>query len=778
MGAMRTALRLFSHHRSLTALAVSTLSTALALTTALASVADAILFRPLPVAHPDRIVRIFTGSSAQPLGLVSYPDFEDFRRASRILAIVAQSQVLVAAGDPAEMRLALAVTPDYFQTLQVRIAPGRAFLPAESQDPVVILSHSFWQSHFAADSHAIGRTILLCGTPFTIIGVAAENFALDRFSREDFYFPVGVYESGLLPVTGHPLQDRSRRYLSLYAALARNATIAQARAELNAIAQRLESQYPEDRSRRPLVLTEFQSRTYLDRTTPALAALLAVLGVVMLNIAGANLAALLRERSESRARELAVRLAVGATPFHLLCDTLIETTTLTVASATLAIPIAFAMHQALAKSVALPTDLAFSLALRIDARTAASLIAATALITLLSGLTASRHIEILKTRTTRTSTLCRHILATLEVAFATALVACSAFLLTSIAAARRTDLGYRTDHVLVFALDPAQIRQTESQARAFYSEVLDRVRALPAVKSAELAQSVPLGYTAAQRQIVVNNEPVTLWMNIVGPRYFDLMHLAVTQGRAFDDSDTAQSDPVAIVNQEFAKQCGVGCIFRMNGRSVRVIGVARTARYFQVNEPPRPYFYLPFSQNYASRMILHVETTGDPAAMAHAVVDQIHRLSAAQPISEIRPLSAYSLQGAMFQAGIALRILTAVGLGGIALVLAGLSTIVAHTASRCRSEIGIRMSLGASRQSIILLLSAGAAKILVPGIALGLAAAALAMPFLRQLVPAPASGPAIFAFSAMIIALAVTPAVLIPARKAAQLDPAQALRAQ
>ena len=223
---MRTAWRLFSHYRSLTALAVSTLATALGLTAALASFAEAILLRPLPVSQPDRIVRIFTASNTQPLGLVSYPDFEDFRGASRTLAgMAAQSQIRLAVGTaPAEMHLALAVTSNYFDLLGVPVAPGRGFRTEEARDAVVVLAYDYWRSHFATDPRAIGRTILICGSPFTIIGVAPKNFGLDRFTHEDLYLPIGVYEAGLLPVTGQPLQDRSRRYLSVYARLAPGAT--------------------------------------------------------------------------------------------------------------------------------------------------------------------------------------------------------------------------------------------------------------------------------------------------------------------------------------------------------------------------------------------------------------------------------------------------------------------------------------------------------------------------------------------------------------------------
>lgn len=781
---MRTAWRLFFHHRSLSVVAVSTLAVALGLATALAAVADAILFRPLPVARPAEIVHIFTASPQQPLGFVSYPDFEDFRRASRTLAgMVAQSQVLLAAGaDPARMQLALAVTPDYFDLLGVAISPGRGFKPEESREPVVVLSRAYWQAQFAGDPRVIGRTMLLCGIPFTILGVAPENFALDRFSREDLYFPIGAYAARLLPVTGRPLEDRSRRYLAVYARLAPGESIQQAQAELATIADDVASRFPADRNRRAVVLSEFQARTRTDRTMPSLAALLGALAVLILLIAGANFTCLLLAKSEARARETAVRMAVGATRARLVRENLAESVALTAAGAILAIPLAHAAQQILARATTLPTDFSFSIAPRIDARIAASLLVIAAFLAVLCGLApAPRDVEIaaaLKARTSRAPARARRVLAIFEIALATALLACLGFLLRGIAAAQHTDLGYRTDHVLLLALDPAQLRYNEPQTRAFFEQALTRVRGMPGAKSAELAQSVPLGYSSAQRQLVLAGETLTLWMNIVGPSYFDLLHLPIVAGRSFDQRDVPASTPVAVVNQELAKRCGLGCAFRMDGREVRVIGVVRTARYFAVSEPPRPYFYLPFSQNYASRMVLHVETVGDPAAMAHAVADEIHRLDAAQPLSEIRVLSAYLNQGAMFQARIALRVLGSVGLGGILLALAGLFAVMTHTAARRRHEIGIRMALGASHHAVILLLLADALKVLLPGIALGLAAATAAWRSLTALVPQTGSDLAPLAFASIVVLLTSAPSFLLPARKAAAIDPVQALRAE
>jgi len=766
---MRIAWRLFWKSRGLAALAVSTLGVALALGAALASVADAILLRPLPVDDPERVVRIFTPSAADPLGLVSYPDYGDYRRGSRMLAgMVAQSQVLIAAGDsPAEVRLGLAVSTDYFDVLGVRLAPGRGFRPVESRDAVVVLARSYWESRFAADPRIIGSTLRLSGRPFTIIGVAPRGFGLDRFTHEDFYVPAGVYAAGLLPAAGHPLTDRARRYLNVYARLAPGATREQARAEIDGIGRRLETQYPDaDQGRRALTLSEWEARTRTDRTMPALAALLAGLAALLLGIGWANIAVLLLARREARGKEIAIRIAVGASPGRLFRESLIESAALAIAGLGLAMPLARAATTLLARVATLPTDLSFAIDPRIDARVAGIAVGAAAMAAVLGAVPA------------RPSAQWRQTLAALEIAVATAALACAGSLLAGVAAAERIDPGYRIDHVLTIAIDPAQSGENEAQARVFYRQALDRVVEMRGARRATLAQSVPLGFTGAQRQIAIDGEPSTVWMNIVGTGYFELMHLPILAGRGFEDADSADAPAVAVVNQELAKRCGVGCTFRMNSHTVRVIGVARTAKYFQIGEHPRPYFYLPFAQNYASRMVLHLETQGNPAALARAVSNALHRIDATQTLSEIRPLESYLTQGAMFQARVGLRVLAGVGLAAMGLALAGVYAIVSHAATRRRREIGIRIALGAGRGRVLWAVGAGAAGSILSGTGLGVALALAASRVLAALVRGASLDVMMLCGSAAVILLVSAPAWLMPAWKAATVDSTSLLRAE
>ncbi|HML15912.1 MAG TPA: ADOP family duplicated permease [Bryobacteraceae bacterium] len=769
---MRFVLRSLLRNPGFALLAVLSLAAGIGLTAALLSVAEAILLRPLPVARPGEIARIFSVSQGQPLGFVSYPDFEDFARARSVSGAIAQTQVLVAVGDPprvsSRVLLGLAVTANYFDVLGVPAAIGRTFRPGESRDAVVVVAHSFWQSQFGADRTIIGRVIQMGGAAFQVIGVAPENFGLDRFSHEQFYVPMGAYQSGLLPSAGHPLEDRSRRFLTVYVRAQPGA-----RAEIPAIASRLEREYPEsNRGRRAIVLSEFEARMRGDRTMPALTGLLAAVAALIALIACANLAGLLMLRNEARSREIAIKIAVGATRLRLFRERLMESALLAAVGASLGAAIAWTAAQLLASFATLPTDMPFSIAPRIDARVVMLLALATAAIGACAPSIKPRN-----------SSRWRSAVVATEIAMATAMTVIGGMLLESIVAAGRIDLGYRTGHVLVMALDPAQVRYPEIKTRALYDQLLQRIPQLPGVRAAALAQSIPLGYTGAQRQIEIEGEEaardrdrLSCWMNLATSGYFELLRMPVIAGRAFDDRDTAQSPPVAIVNQALARLFpgpAIGRRMRINGRSVEVVGIVRTAKYFTVGESPKPYFYLPYSQNYASRMVLHVETIGSPSKAAPAVIAAIRSLDASQPVSEIRALDDYFSKGAMFTARLGVRVMSVVSLCALLLAMAGLYGVVSQMVARRKREIGIRMALGARPGRVVALVAGHAAKLAAIGIATGFAAARLASRFVPGRMK-----PSVLLATAILILAATIVACLIPARRACSIDPSVALREQ
>jgi predicted permease len=800
----RPAIRIFTRHPGFVALAAGSLASGIGLAAALASVADAILFRPLPVPRPSEIVRVYTASRLQPLGYVSYPDYEDLARNSRTLAgMVAQSQVLLAVGtatgESPQVRMGLAVTPNYFDVLGVRASLGRTFYPEDARVALVVLSRGFWRSRFGGDRRILGRAVEISGVPFTVIGVAPAGFGLDRFVQEDYYIPIGVYGTGPLARAGNPLTDRTKRYLSVFAR--RAAPIPAVQAELNSLTARLEAEYPDaDRGRRTLVLSELAARLRSDKIMPAIAALLLALAALTLAIACANVSGLLVLKGEARTGEVALRVAMGAGTLPLLAEMTAGSLGLAVAGMAAALPLAWGAVRLLARSLTLPTDLPLSIDARIDARiwvlaacaaTLAAVVCGLAPWSIVRRITPAAALNRSGSARVSGASRLRKALVLTQIALASALAASGAELLQGMHAAGTLDLGYRIDHVLTMAFDPAQGRADQAHTRGFYRELLDRVQQLPGVKAAALAQSVPLGLTGAQWQVKINDaDRISVWMNTASPGYFELMRMAVVTGRAFNDRDTENSLRVAVVNQAMAKLWpngeALGRRMEINGQKLEIVGVVRTAKYFEVSEGPRPYFYLPYSQNYASRMALHVETTGSPADTAPAVLAAARGVDATQPVSEIRSLEQYFSQGALFGARMGLLVTASAGGCALLLALIGLYGSVASTVQRRRREIGIRAALGANRYAIVRIVLGHGAKLALAGTAAGSVGALAARPLLTRAGLTNLSaesadswannGVGVLALAALLVVMASVAACLMPALRAARVDPAVALR--
>jgi len=322
------------------------------------------------------------------------------------------------------------------------------------------------------------------------------------------------------------------------------------------------------------------------------------------------------------------------------------------------------------------------------------------------------------------------------------------------------------------------------RTRAFYRELLARSPQLPGIRAAALAQSVPLGFTAAQKQVKIpatGPDPMAIWMNTVTPGYFELMHMPLVAGRTFTDRDTDRTMQVAIVNETmtryWSERRAIGDVMDIDGRKVEVVGIVRTVKYQQVGEAPRPFFYLPYAQNYVPRMSMHIATNGPPAREASAVLAAARAIDPAQPASEIRPLDQFLSAGALFGARIGVSITGAAGGCAWLLSLAGLYACTASAVNRRRREIGIRVALGASRWAVMRLVLRQGVKLATAGIAIGLFVAALAGHWISRIVSAEGSlhlPP--LAFAGSVVAITCLAACLVPAWHAASEDPAIALR--
>ena len=526
-------------------LAILSLAAGIGLAAALASIVDAILLRPLPVAAAvGNFTRVHRASEGQPLGFVSYFDFLDFRKAA---PMVAECLIPVAVGEPVRMKLALAVTPDYFQVLGVGARFGRVF--TEGDGMVAVLAHG--------NAGDLGKTLRVGAMLYTVIGIAPENFGLDRFLHEDLYIPIRSYGDGKI------LEDRSRRFLTVH-------TRGGSAVEIAIIAERLEREHPEtNRGRRAVVLDELTARLRTDKMMAPLAELLGALAALILAIGCVNACGALLTRGESRTRETALKMCLGAGPMRLLGESLRESAGIAVLGCAMGLPFAWVITRALRKSIVLPTDFGISIAPRIDGRVVTTLALAAALIaTIICGIAPSGLLVwrmdvwgALKARERSAKGTTRNMLVMAEISMAAALAASGGALWIGLDAAKSADLGYRADDISVITFDPGQSGYSEVRTRAFYRDLMERVKEMPGVKGVALAQSVPLGMTGAQKQIRIGNEEeMTVWMNIVTPEYFELMHIGLISGRGFDEGDGV------IVNEELAKRIGIGDKMRVGGR--------------------------------------------------------------------------------------------------------------------------------------------------------------------------------------------------------------------
>ncbi len=761
----------------------------LGLAIALSSIADAVIFRPLPVARPDEIVRIFSASPLHSLGFVSYPDYRDIARGTRTLSsAAAQTQVLLAVGaGPTEMRvrMGLAVSADYFDVLGVAMQAGRAFREDEDRHAVVILADAFWRGQYSADASIVGRKIFLAHTPFMVIGITPAGFGLDRFLHEDYYVPLGVYAAGLLPVTGRPWEDRGRRYLSIYAR--RSAPLTAVQADLASLSAQLAHEFPVTNRRQNFIaMADLAARIATAGSLYTAAWVLVALALLSLCVAASNVCGWLLLRGEARAGEYALKVALGASPGRLLREAFTESCALAALGTAAAMPIAWAGLGAARRLWEMPTDLAIHLDARIDARmTMIAAAGACVMMLVCTAVTAraahQRSLPLSSLRYAGRSPL-RSVLVIVQVALAAALLGSGASLLAAMRSASRADLGYRTDHILTMTFDPSQTLADEARTRAFYRDLLAHTTPLPGVRQAALAQFLPLGFTAAQKRIkIAAADSYAVWMNTVTPGYFDLMRMPLAAGRDFTAYDSDRTQPVAVVNEALARYWpggrAVGEVMEIDGRRTEVVGVAKNAKYQQIGEAPRPFLYLPYEQNFVPRMTLHVRTLGAPAAAAPSVLAVARAIDPAQPVSEIRPFEQFLSQGALFTARIGVTVTAAAGGCSWILSLTGLYACIASSIRRREREIGIRRALGASRWSIAGLVLTHGAKLTLSGIAIGWILAAAAQRWTGQMIQqnrmvnwtAPAE-------AAVAVALASLAGCFLPAWRASSGHPAIALR--
>jgi len=811
---VRYALRTLRRDAGFTAVAVLILALGIGANTAVFSLGNVFMFRPLPVKNADRLTVVAIQKANSDPDAVSYPDYLEYRAHSSAVFTGMTGYALNIVGlgyrGHADRVIVSYVPSNFFSMLGIRPALGRVINPGEGDAPgtapVVVLGHSYWQRRFGGDPDVIGRSVSLNGAAVTVIGVVPKEF-LGPFSlvEMDGYVPIGMQG---FPNPTSILTSREDHDVGVLATLKPGVSIPQAQAALNVVGQRLAREYPHaDQGQRVRVFSEPKARpdpSAADSKPLVITVFLFMVGLVLV-VACLNVANLLLARAAAREKEISIRAAIGAGRGRLLRQMLTESMLLALAGgvggAIVGNSIGYVMN-GLRPLGDLPLRLAFAFDWRVFTYVAGVALLAGILAGLAPALRVSRTDLNLALREGGRGLIgesgrhwLRNGLVIVQVAGSLILLVAAGLFTRSLTRAESIDLGFDPHNVLNVSLDPGLQGYTQPRVEALCRELLRRTQTLPGVRSASFAFSIPLGYYNNGAPVYAEAQPVSpsqhvpgATSNAVSPDYFDTMRMRILEGRPFTDADTATSEPVAIVNQTMAERLwphrdAVGQRFShkdASGPFVTVVGVVHDAKTTSLLDAPGMYFYVPQTQDYHGTHVLQIRTSVPPESLAPAVEGLVRELDPSLPVYEVMSMEK-ALQGAngffLFKVGASF----AGTLGGLGLLLAvvGVYGVVSYSASRRRHEIGIRMALGAQRVSVFRLVIRQAVLLLSFGIALGVVAALVVCRMLASLLVGVSSyDPVTFAgVSVMLMAVALL-ACYIPAHRAARVEPMAALRDQ
>jgi putative ABC transport system permease protein len=813
---VRYGLRQLVRGRGLTVVAILTLSLGIGANTAVFSLANVLLFRPLPVKDADRlaVVAVQDRADAEP-GPLSYLDYLDYRRQSDVFTDMTFYDLdLAGLGSRGHTdRVVMAFVPsNFFSMLGLRPAAGRFILPGEGDEPntgpVVVLGNGYWKKRFAGDPSVIGQSVTLDGAAVTVIGVVPPEFIGPYSIVElDAYVPIGMY--GMATGDSNLLEDRKDAQLHVLATLKPGVTAKRAEVALNVIAQRLAAAYPEaDQGQIARVIPERLARpepgavSFMPLVTTVFLAMVAL----VLLVACFNVANLLLARAAAREKEVAVRAALGASRVRLIRQMLTEYLLLAIAAAVGGALMGTWVVRGLENLRPLG-DLGLRLAFTFDWRVfgfvAGLALVAGALAGIAPALRVSRTNlnDALRqggrgpTGETRRHRL-RSGLVVAQVAGSLIVLVAAGLFMRSLRNAESIDLGYDPHHLLNVSLDPELQGYDRPRAEAFFDELLRRARALPSVESASLAFSVPLGYYSSstavhvdRRAVPQGERPPSAGYNCVTPGYFSTMRMNILEGRSFSDADTASSAPVAIVNAAMAErlwpnQEALGQRFSYEGAQgpsgspATVVGVVRNAKERSLLDTPASFFYVPQTQHYESVHVLQLRTAVPPESLILPVQALLRGLDPGLPVYDVMSMER-ALSGAngyfLFQLGAGLA--GSLGVLGLLLAVVGVYGVVSYWVSRRQHEIGIRLALGARPGTVLALVFRQAGVVLGAGIAIGVVVALGVNRVLASLLVGvrPHDPLTFVAVSGLLLAVALA-ACYIPARRSTKVDPMAALR--
>ncbi len=798
---LRYGLRTLLRNPGFCAVAILALALGIGPNTAIFTMVNAVLLRPLPMPEPDRVVMIWgtmlkSGFDQLPVAAADYLDWKkqatSFDQMAAAFTIPEYGLNVSGAGEPERVPAALA-SKEFLPAMGIKPVVGRNFLPEEDLPggaPAVMISNGLWQRRFHSDPGVVGRTLTVDGVARTIVGVVPHE--LGELIAVDLWLPTAI--------DPNTTERRSHNY-GIVAHLKPGVTAAQARAEMTLIAQRLERAYPATNTGWGITLFPM-AEMFAGRIRPVLIILLGAVGLLLL-IACANLANLMLVRAATRQKEIAVRAALGAGRSRIVRQLLTESLVLAIAGGALGLLLAVWSVHALRSVV--PDMFPLLQHMSVDPPVLGFTLGLSLVTGLLFGLVPAWRSSRADLNTTLKETAgrsesaggshrIRRVLLASEVALAVLLSVAAGLLLRSFVRVVEVDPGVRVANILTMNVNLSSVKYDTPAKRArFYRDLTERVQSLPGVRSAGAVLFLPLRVSMLSFRVGTSSfqieghppypqgqEPLADF-RAATPDYFNTVGIALRQGRLFDQHDDLEAKRVALVNEalvrkHFPHENPLGRRLVMGSRTIEIVGVLADAKLYGLDSPIEPAIYVPHMQQPADFMGLAVRTDGDPAAMASAVRAEVRKLDPEQPISNVRTMGQVLSDSLMLRR---VSMLMLIVFAGLALTLAsvGVYGLTAYSVSRRTHEIGLRVALGASQPQILRLVVVHGLMTSLIGAVIGVAAAfALTRSLSGMLYGVTATDPLVFAGVPLLLIGVSAIASYVPARKATLIDPLTALR--
>jgi putative ABC transport system permease protein len=795
---IRYGIRVLLRSPGFTAVAVFVTALGIGANTAIFSVVNAVLLRPLPYEHPEQLVRVMLRDTKR--GETShdhaYPNFVDLRAQNNSfeeLAAYTDTGASLTGGDAPERVNGVNASANLFKMLGVSAQLGRTFTPEDEQPggAAVVISRGLWQRKFGADPQAAGRQITLGGKPRTIIGVLPASFQFPFVNTQPEYFvpfdPQGSME-----------KQRGANYIQVIGRLKEGVSIEQAEADMRAIAGRLEQQYPEENDGQSVGLIP-EHEDLVGDMRPTLLVLLGAVGFVLL-VACANVANLQLARASGRGREVAIRTALGAARWRVVRQFLTESILLSTAGGALGLLVAAWGISIITAFV--PADIPRVKEAGLDPLVLSFTLAVSVLTGIVFGLAPALQAtrvdlnEALKeggrgATEGRSRNRVRGLLIVTEVALSLVLLVGAGLLIKSFVNLRNTNPGFDPRRVLTASVSLPKVKYSkDEQLAAFYGQAVERASQLPGVEAAGAILPLPYSDNGIQTNFSVEGQPEPssgaqpiAGGRIITPDYIRAMSIPVLRGRTFDEHDNAESPKVLLVNETLARKyfpgqdpVGQRLHIGLNGIHGEIVGVVGDVRDRHLEKEADPEYYVPFRQVPTSSMALVMRVRTDPASLAAPLRAVMQGLDKDLPLYEVRTMES-RVADSVARQRFSMTLLAAFAGLALALACVGIFSVMSFLVAQRTHEIGIRVALGAQPQDILRMVAGQGMALALTGVGVGLAAAfALTRLMTGLLYEVSATDPSIFVGIALLLALVALLACLMPARRATKVAPMVALR--